>query len=797
MNQIWLRPAGAHAVGSTPRGLSIVARGGACCFFELEAGDRLRIVDPEGRQPAYLYVEAGALASSGPADFEAASVPSLGDVLARGGTDCQAVGATLLARGIAPADLDAHTLFHEDSEPGSCFAATASSRSVCILNVPGGPMAPGEQNPPTDLRVEIEPSSSLEGRAPPPLAPPLLDLRVKAATAESYTVKAGQYIQIIDVDGRQCADFLAFDAAALGDGREYGLDATTTHTLMGSAAPKPGLLSKYFDARMIPLVEVVQDTVGRHDTFMLACSAKYYEDMGYPGHSNCTDNFNAVLKPHGIQEKKGWPAINFFYNTIAGADDQITMDEPWSRPGDYVLLRALTDLVCATSSCADDIDPANGWFPTDIHVRVYDADSAFPKGMSHRMTPEAEPRLTRESGFHPRTSALTRKLEDYRGFWVPTCFNAAGPLEEYWACRERAVIMDLSALRKFEVIGPDAEDLLQLAVTRNIRKLAVNQIVYTAMCNQHGGMIDDGTVFRLNQHNFRWVCGDDYSGVWLRKLAEEHSLKVWVKSSTDQLHNVAVQGPKSRAILSSLVITPPQEPTIEELKWFRFTVGRINGVPVLVSRTGYTGELGFEVWCHPSQAPSVWDAIMEAGKPHGLMPMGLAALDMLRIEAGLVFAGYDFCDQTDPFEAGIGFTVPKDKPDPYVGSEAVVRRRDNPHRRLVGLDVQGNEHVGHGDPVYDGRTQVGIVTSATKSPILGKTIALARLDISAATVGRPVEIGKLDGHQKRLSATVVDFPHFDPKKTRVRAESPSAGAADVRSTINPSPDSVATAGVPA
>ena len=219
-------------------------------------------------------------------------------------------------------------------------------------------------------------------------------------------------------------------------GDEYGLDATTTHTLMGSTAPKPGLLSKYFDARMVPLVEIVQDTVGRHDTFMLACSAKYYEDMGYPGHSNCTDNFNAVLRPHGVQPKKGWPAINFFYNTVAGPDDRITMDEPWSRAGDYVLLRALTDLVCATSSCADDIDPANGWCPTDIHVRVYDSESAFSKGMSHRMTPDAEPRLTRESGFHPRTAALTRKMEDYRGFWVPTCFNAAGPLEEYWACRE-------------------------------------------------------------------------------------------------------------------------------------------------------------------------------------------------------------------------------------------------------------------------------------------------------------------------------------------------------------------------
>lgn len=794
MNQIWLQHPTAESFsdGTPARRLSLVVRGGSFSFFEVEAGDQLLVMDPEGRQPCYLYVEPGAFDAHS-AQHVKASIPSLSDAIAVQSANGNALWRTLCARDISPSSLSGLSLFAPDAEAGASFGAAALRRSICVLAVPGGRVSPAEQASPTDIVVQIEPATSLEGRAPPPLAPPVLDLRVKAATAESYVVRKGQYIQIIDVDGRQCADFLAFDATALKAGEEYGLDATTTHTLMGSAAPKPGLFSKYFDARMIPLVEIVQDTVGRHDTFMLACSAKYYEDMGYPGHSNCTDNFNKVLSDYGIKPKKGWPAINFFYNTTAGSDDKITMDEPWSRPGDYVLLRALTDLVCATSSCADDIDPANGWCPTDIHVRIYDADSAFPKGISHRMTPDAEPRLTRESGFHQRTSALTRKFEDYRGFWVPTCFNAAGPIEEYWACRERAVIMDLSALRKFEVIGPDAEDLMQLAVTRNIRKLAVNQVVYTAMCNEHGGMIDDGTVFRLGQNNFRWICGDEYCGVWLRKLAADHGFKVWVKSSTDHLHNVAVQGPKSRAILSTLVVTPPQEPSIDELKWFRFTVGRISGIPVLVSRTGYTGELGFEVWCHPSQAVAVWDAVWAAGKPHGLQPMGLAALDILRIEAGLVFAGYDFCDQTDPFEAGIGFTVPKDKPDPFVGSEAVARRRDNPHRRLVGLDVVGNEPVAHGDPIFIGRTQVGVVTSATKSPILGKTIALARVAVSAASVGQQVEIGKLDGHQKRLQGIVVDFPHFDPKKTRVRVEAFSPAAAQA---INPT-DAIATAGTPA
>ena len=538
---------------------------------------------------------------------------------------------------------------------------------------------------------------------------------------------------------------------------------------MGNSFASPGLHSRYFDATLRPLVEVVRDTVGRHDTFLLACSSKYYDDLGYPGHDNCTDNFNRELAPHGVTPRKGWPAINFFYNTVVGHDERIGMDEPWSRPGDYVLLRALTDLVCASSSCADDVDAANGWNPTDIHVRVYDGAADLSPGSAHRMTADATPRLTRRSGFHGRMAALTRNFVDYRGFWLPTCFTGEGPLAEYWACRERAVVMDLSALRKFEIIGPDAEALLQMAVTRDVTKLAVGQIVYTAMCYETGGMIDDGTIFRLGAQNFRWVCGDDYCGVWLRELAARFGLKVWVKSSTDQLHNLSLQGPLARKILAPLVTTPRHLATIEELKWFRFTTGKIGDVPVMVSRTGYTGELGYEIWCHPSGAAALWDALFAAGGPEGMLPFGLDALDIVRIEAGLVFAGYEFSDQIDPFEAGIGFAVPAGKTASYVGASALAQRRANPQRVLVGLDVEGAETVGHGDPVFDGRMQIGVVTSAARSPILEKTIALARIDTHFSTIGTAVEIGRLDGHQKRIAARVARFPHFDPDKTRVRA----------------------------
>src|SRR3712207_6368946 len=138
---------------------------------------------------------------------------------------------------------------------------------------------------------------------------------------------------------------------------------------------------------MEPLVEIVRDTVGRHDAFALACYARFYEDMGYPGHINCTDNFNAALDPFGVAARKGWMALNFFYNTGIDEHNALYFDEHWSRPGDYVLLRALTDLVCVSSACPDDIDAANGWNPTDIHVRTYSGKERFSRAIAHRVTP--------------------------------------------------------------------------------------------------------------------------------------------------------------------------------------------------------------------------------------------------------------------------------------------------------------------------------------------------------------------------------------------------------------------------
>jgi len=297
-------------------------------------------------------------------------------------------------------------------------------------------------------------------------------------------------------------------------------------------------------------------------------------------------------------------------------------------------------------------------------------------------------------------------------------------------------------------------------------------VTYTAVCNETGGMIDDATVYRLGQDNFRFVGGSEYDGIWLKELAERNDFRVWVKPSTEQLQNVAVQGPESRELLKKIVWTPPTQTSFEDLKWFRFTVGRIgayDGIPIVVSRTGYTGELGYEVWCHPSDGPAVWDAIWDAGEEHGLTPLGLEALDILRIESGLIFAGYEFDDQVDPFEAGVGFAVDLKTEDDFVGREALEGRKEHPQRRLVGLALTGNETAGHGDPVYVGRRKVGVVTSGTRSPVLKKNVALARVAVQYADLDTALDVGKLDGLQKRIPATVVRFPFYDPEKTRPRS----------------------------
>ena len=752
--------------------------GGGSRALPVFKGDEVSVLNREGMQVAELVHFAPDRTS------DAARMGAKGqgrpsriiETLANGSRS----GAQVLrALGTAGFDIsagDGFSAFDEGARAGDSVDFHVDCDGLLIIAAPGGPMSAEAQNPPTELAAYIrraDPKAAKSVTTPPdPLADPLVDINIQPGHAKSYEVKKGEYIQVLDVQGRECSDFQAFSRRALDKGLEREIDPTTTRSLMGSLYPTPGIFSKYWSSDQEALVEIVQDTCGRHDTFGLACSARYYEDLGYPGHVNCTDNMNADLQQFDIRPRGGWPAINFFFNTMLDDTNAIGMDDPWSRPGDFVLLRALTDLVCISTGCPCDVDPANGWNPTDIQVRTYKANEDFSRSIGYRKSAEADVEETKETAFHSCFARHTRDFVEYNGYWLPNTFTNYGTIAEYWAVREKAAVMDLSPLRKYEVTGPDAEELMQACVTRNMKKLSVGQVSYTAMCYDHGGMIDDGTVYRLGETNFRWIGGNDTSGLWLREQAEKRGLNAWVRNSTDQLHNIAVQGRHSRDILSKIFWTPPTQPTIEELPWFRLTVARVDdvsGTAVVISRTGYSGELGYEIFCHPRDAVEIFDRVWEAGQEFGLAPLGLAALDWMRIEAGLIFAGSEFDDQTDPWEAGIGFTVPlKSKTDDFIGRTALEERKAHPHRKLVGLEVEGGVVPAPGDCLRIGKAQVGEVTSAMKSPILGKVIALARVSVTHAEIGTKIEIGQLDGQQKRLKATVCPFPHFDPTKERVK-----------------------------
>jgi len=424
-------------------------RGNGSTVIRVVAGDRFSVRDLEGCQPCEVsFVDSfGQFNSAGighPFSNEASGLKS---ILASSDPSAARTIAALTRRGVDLSKAAALRLFGGLSLPGTSAEFSVSLDGLLIVAAPGTIMMPGDQDTATTIELMVTRAKvdrSYEAELPEPMADPIQDIRIAAATASAYFVRAGEFIQIIDVEGRQCTDFQAFAARKVDKGLDLALDSTITRTLLGRSYPTPGLPSKAFARDMEPLIEIVQDAVGRHDAFATACNSRYYDDMGYPGHINCTENFNYALAHYGIAPRKGWEAINYFYNTGIDHNNQLYLDEPWTRPGDYVLMRALTDLVCVSSSCPDDIDAANAWNPTDIHVRTFSDKEKFSRAVAYRMTPDADAELTKETGFHEKCAGLTRDFADYRGFWLANRFTNTTPIEEYWACREAAIVLDLS-----------------------------------------------------------------------------------------------------------------------------------------------------------------------------------------------------------------------------------------------------------------------------------------------------------------------------------------------------------------
>ena len=743
-----------------------IVPGGRCIALDLAEGDRVTVLSPEGLQACEVVpFENDGRACADLFDMRPKSRPVLLDAVLKSHQ------ATSLRRGLQARRSEVESarsimLLNGRSVAGSTERLVAKRDGFAVFGAPSQPFGAGEELPASDLVLLVQRvvgmrnTPELPEMLPDPLGRTREDLRIDAATASVFTVSEGEYFQVLDVRGRQCGDVVLFDRANLDAGSVVGMSDAATRSIMGHTVPTPGLHAKIFDQRYRPMVELVQDTVGIHDTFLTPCTSYYYDNVGYPGHTNCTDNFNAVLAPYGIS-KDAYSAINLFTNVDVGEGNVFLPDCSWSRAGDYVLFRATRDLVVGTSACPSDIDPVNGWNPTDIHVRIYDKDMGAKRSIAMPLNRSGDKQMTRETAFHARTSTLCSNFTEYKGYWLPLEYRDYGARDEYWACRERVALTDMSALRKFEIVGPGAERLMNWAVTRDVTRIAVGQVRYAAICHAHGAMLDDGTLFRITEQNFRWICNDDACGEWLREQAAARGLEAWVKTSTESMHNLSIQGPASLDLLSDVVWTPPTGSRIADLKRFRFVVGRIgdpNGPPVVVSRTGYTGLLGFELWCHGRDGAEIWDTIWKAGEGTGLVPMGLAALDMLRIEAGFPFSGAEFGGDVDPFEAGIGYVVSSKKAAPYNGMEALAERQRASRKRLVGIVVADDRVPSAGDLVWQGEAEIGQVTSATYSPKADAVIALARINKSFAEPGTEVRLGRVGKQASRHFARVASLP---------------------------------------
>ncbi len=390
----------------------------------------------------------------------------------------------------------------------------------------------------------------------------------------------------------------------------------------------------------------------------------------------------------------------------------------------------------------------------------------------------------RTTPFHERTSKICLPQNWRR--WAG--YIAAGSYEltldrEYWAIRNAAALIDVTPLMKYIVKGRDACRLLNRIVTRDMDKLKVGQVYYTPWCDEEGKMIDDGTISRLDEQTYRMTSADP-SLRWLCMNAV--GLQVDLNEVTDRVAALSFQGPNTRAILNRCC-----QANVDGIKYFRLMQNHLNDVPVTISRTGYTGDLGYELWMDAKDALPVWDALMHAGEDYGITPVGILAMDMARVEAGLFMIEVDYTStrqawiepqKSSPFELGLDWTVALDKHGYFVGRRALEReKREGSVWKLMGLEVEWNgmerlyADVGlppqipgmavRGSlPVFVGSVQVGYASTSTWSPLLKKYIALAHLQkpyFEPGTTAR-MEI-TVEHHRQHAPAKVVKLPFYEPE----------------------------------
>jgi aminomethyltransferase len=390
------------------------------------------------------------------------------------------------------------------------------------------------------------------------------------------------------------------------------------------------------------------------------------------------------------------------------------------------------------------------------------------------------------TAFFPRTSALNAKMAwgEWSGYFAAAVYADFHDIE-YNAIREQAALIDVSPLYKYVISGPDAVRFVDRVVTRDATRLAVDRVMYAAWCTEDGKVIDDGTITRRGEREFFWTAADPTYRWFLLNAA---GLDVQIEDVSERVAGLAVQGPRSRAVLEAAT-----RQDLADVRYYGHRRTEIGGVDVSVTRTGYTGDLGYEVWMPTEAALEVWDALWEAGEPHGIRPAGIRALDVARVEAGLILIEAEYTSarhavsaeqQYSPFEIGLGRLVDLGKPA-FVGRHALEleQRAGGPPRRLVGLhlDWSGIEamYAKHGlppmvsasvqrDPVpvsREGR-QVGRATSVTWGPTIKKMVGFGSVPPRLAAPGTRVSVEwTVEGERGAVGATVVELPFLDlPRK---------------------------------
>jgi aminomethyltransferase len=388
--------------------------------------------------------------------------------------------------------------------------------------------------------------------------------------------------------------------------------------------------------------------------------------------------------------------------------------------------------------------------------------------------------------FHSRTSALciSQNWRNWSGYLVASSYDVLHDYE-YHAIRNSAALIDVSPLFKYEVRGKDALRLVNRVITRDAGKCAVGQAIYTCLCDAEGKVIQDGTVFRLEQDRYRFHLADP--GLrWLKLNAV--GMEVSLQEVSEKVAALALQGPNSLTILQQIV-----DDQLAQLRFFRFTFANLGNIPVLISRTGYTGDLGYEVWVSPEHAERVWDALIEAGQGFGIRPAGMLALDVARLEAGFILLEVDYIgvekalissQKYTPFEIGLGWTVDLKK-EHFVGCLELRKENERgPFRQIVGLeiDLRDYEHLYQqiglppqipvtawrgGVPVYKEERQVGHATTGGWSPVLKKYIALATIRKEYLQPGTRVDFEvTVEYRRKTVGAIVTKLPFFDPPRKK-------------------------------